>query len=548
MRKFYTLLAAVLFAATVFLPQQASAQAPEKMSYQAVIRNSSDALVINTTIGMQISILQGSASGTVVYTETQTPTTNANGLISIEIGTGTSFDDLSAINWANSTYFIKTETDPTGGTSYNITGTSQLLSVPYALYAKYAENSIPGPQGLAGTDGLTTSVNGVTQVAGEIILNKADMGLGNVDNTTDLEKPIGTVTQTALDLKVDKDGTKVLSSNDYTDADKANLDTNTAKTGITTEQADEIAANTAKVGLTPGTTPGQMQYWDGTAWVVVATTANEAAILQMIGGVPTWTGGTPPSTAPGAPTVGTASAGNAQATVTYTAPASDGGSTITEYIATSSPDSITGTLTQAGSGTITVTGLTEGTAYTFKVTATNAIGTSVASASSNLVTILPSFAIGSSYGGGIIAYILQSGDAGYVAGEKHGLIAAPSDQSAGIQWYNDENTETDATATAIGTGNANTNAIVEDQDEGNYAAQLCTDLVLDGYSDWYLPSKDELNKLYQQKTAVGGFASANYWSSSESNSSIAWSQNFNGSGAHEYVKYFPCHVRAIRAF
>ncbi|MDD2386440.1 MAG: fibrobacter succinogenes major paralogous domain-containing protein, partial [Bacteroidales bacterium] len=109
-------------------------------------RNSSDVLVTNTTVGMQISILQGSASGTVVYTETQTPTTNANGLVSIEIGGGAGF---STIDWANDIYFIKTETDPTGGNTYTITGTSQLLSVPYALHAKTAE-SVSG--GITETD------------------------------------------------------------------------------------------------------------------------------------------------------------------------------------------------------------------------------------------------------------------------------------------------------------------------------------------------------------------------------------------------------------
>ncbi len=135
MRKLFTLLVAVLLTASVF------AQAPEKMSYQAVIRNSSEALVTNTTVGMQISILQGSASGTAVYVETQSPTTNANGLVSFEIGVGTVVSgDFTTIDWANGTYFIKTETDPTGGTSYTITGTSQLLSVPYALHAKTAES------------------------------------------------------------------------------------------------------------------------------------------------------------------------------------------------------------------------------------------------------------------------------------------------------------------------------------------------------------------------------------------------------------------------
>lgn len=137
MKRIITICAAILMIASVY------AQSPEKMSYQAVIRNSSNALVTNTNVGMQISILQGSASGSAVYTETQTPTTNGNGLVSLEIGTGTVLSgNFSTINWANGLYFIKIETDPTGGTSYTITGTSQLLSVPYALHAKTADSVI----------------------------------------------------------------------------------------------------------------------------------------------------------------------------------------------------------------------------------------------------------------------------------------------------------------------------------------------------------------------------------------------------------------------
>lgn len=130
MRHLFTFLASVLITVSVW------AQTPQKMSYQAVIRNSSDALVTNTQVGMQISILKGAADGTAVYTETQTPTTNANGLVSIEIGDEAGF---SIIDWTNDIYFIKTETDPEGGTNYTITGVSQLLSVPYALHAKTAE-------------------------------------------------------------------------------------------------------------------------------------------------------------------------------------------------------------------------------------------------------------------------------------------------------------------------------------------------------------------------------------------------------------------------
>ncbi|NBU81384.1 MAG: DUF1566 domain-containing protein [Flavobacteriaceae bacterium] len=150
MKKIYSLVAGLLLTASVFLPQQASAQAPQKMSYQAVIRNNSNALITSTPVGMKISILQGTASGTAVYVETQTPSTNANGLVSLEIGTGTSTGTFSAINWAAGPYFIKTETDPTGGTNYTIAGTNELMSVPYALFSA---NGTPGPAGAAGPQG-----------------------------------------------------------------------------------------------------------------------------------------------------------------------------------------------------------------------------------------------------------------------------------------------------------------------------------------------------------------------------------------------------------
>jgi hypothetical protein len=98
---------------------------------------------------MEINIRQGSLAGSVVYTETSTPTTNANGLVSIEIGSGAGFAN---INWGVGTYFIETKTDPIGGTNYSIVGTSQLLSVPYALNSKTSD-SLVGAQG--------TKLNGI---------------------------------------------------------------------------------------------------------------------------------------------------------------------------------------------------------------------------------------------------------------------------------------------------------------------------------------------------------------------------------------------------
>jgi hypothetical protein len=142
MKKIMISFATILFITCVF------AQSPQKMSYQAVIRNASNNLVTSTEVAMQFSVLSGSASGTAVYVETQTPTTNANGLVNIELGSGTVVSgNLSTINWAKGPYFIKTEIDPNGaigGVSYTITNTSQLLSVPYAFYAQTAGNGFSG--------------------------------------------------------------------------------------------------------------------------------------------------------------------------------------------------------------------------------------------------------------------------------------------------------------------------------------------------------------------------------------------------------------------
>ncbi len=143
MKQTLILLAFIVLITSVF------AQVPQKLSYQAVIRDADNKLVANKQIGMRITILSGSINGTEVYKEIYNPNpqSNTNGLVTLEIGTGISLlGNFANINWANGIYFIKTETDPTGGTNYTITGTSQLLSVPYALHAKTVETGNWGDQ------------------------------------------------------------------------------------------------------------------------------------------------------------------------------------------------------------------------------------------------------------------------------------------------------------------------------------------------------------------------------------------------------------------
>lgn len=113
------------------------AQAPEEFTYQAVVRDASGNLIANQTIGVQLSILQTTASGNAVFVETHAATTNVNGLLTVNIGTGSFVTgSLVGVDWSSDTYYLKSEIDINGGTNYTISGTSKLVSVPYALHAK----------------------------------------------------------------------------------------------------------------------------------------------------------------------------------------------------------------------------------------------------------------------------------------------------------------------------------------------------------------------------------------------------------------------------
>jgi hypothetical protein len=288
------------------------------------------------------------------------------------------------------------------------------------------------------------------------------------------------------------------------------------------------------------------------------------------------------ATIPGAPTIGTATAtGSTTATVVYTAPASDGGSVITSYTATSSPSGITGTLSQAGSGTITVSGLAGGTAYTFTVTATNAIGTSAASAASNSITTVP--VVGSSYGGGYFAGQISTAGNGVA---DYNLVIGPkaSAESGSTLQFKTSNTNDSGAVSRI-TGPANSASM---NDASHPAAQFCEGLTIGGFSDWYWPALNEMEICYynlKPSTANNGggigtndnsvpsrastyYTSGNpaqtsatifrtgnaepfkanyYWSSTQSTATQGWIQSFyNGQQLYSYQKDNTMNVRAAR--
>jgi hypothetical protein len=193
---------------------------------------------------------------------------------------------------------------------------------------------------------------------------------------------------------------------------------------------------------------------------------------------------------PDAPTIGTATAGSGSASVTFTAPSNVGGGAITGFTVVSSPSGITGT---GASSPITVSGLSNGTAYTFKVFATNSYGPSALSAASNSVTpVAPPSVIGQAYGGGYYA-----GQIGVSSVATHYLIVGPaaSAQNISIKWKN-ANTDT-PNAISVIDGPQNTADMVADGSSTVYpAAHFCNNLVTGGQTDWYMPAKNELEVCY----------------------------------------------------
>ena len=238
------------------------AQAPQRISYQSIIRDANNVVVASSAVSVKISLLQGTSTGPAVYVETHGITTNANGLVSLNIGEGTAITGTFAgIDWSNGPYLIQTATDPTGGTDYSIIGTAPLNSVPYALNAANASVATT----LAGTLAIASGGTGATTATAA----RASLGLENVDNTTDLLKPVSTAVQAALSTKVDKVNGKELSTNDYSTAEKAKL---TAITGSNTGDQVNIAGNAATATKLQATVTINGIAFDGSSNVTIPAT------------------------------------------------------------------------------------------------------------------------------------------------------------------------------------------------------------------------------------------------------------------------------------
>jgi hypothetical protein len=649
-----------------------SAQAPQGFNYQATVRNNAGALMINKNVTFRFNVMKDTPTSVPVFSETHYVPTDDLGAVNLVIGKGTATTGTFAtIDWATGTYYLGIELNT--GNDFVAMGTTQLLSVPYALYASNSGSAtIPN---LASILTKSNSANNtkITDLGDPVnsqdAANKAYVDANsksfmnfngfdnyqtwqddstinlvpnsfnfiNANNTTLVfpSKPanccFGDVIYVYMMQNPDKQRKVTLKPNGFPIAfskfenneliwssanttqfvgvfksglntivnvgdywmcaDFFSNETITIPT-LTTNSVTSITLNLMTLGGGTAVAGGNITDNGGSALtakgLVWSTSQNPtlsssnrivngSAIGSFIGNLY----GLAPATTYYLRAYATNALGTAYGNeIRFVTPAIS-----TPTVTTTQPTDVTynyltsgGTVTSNGGADVTARGIcwcvctqptindfrtTDGTGtgvYTSKLTnlpsnadvyirayATNSAGTAYGD-----VIFSPTFPspnIGQTYQGGKIAYIFQSGDPGYIAGETHGIIAAPTDQSTGIQWYNGTETTTGATKPHIGDGKIMTEMIVSSQGTGNYAAKLCADLVLNGYSDWYLPTYEELIKLYLNRVTIGGFINEKYWSSTEYASCCAYSRDFSatqsqdGSAKSQYLK-----VRAIRYF
>ncbi len=480
-----------LLAMALIMLVNVQAQAPQKINYQAIVRDAAgQPLPGGANITVRFIIHDISPTGAVVFTETNTATTNQFGLITQYIG-GTS--PLSAVNWASGAKYLQVEIDVTGGVNFIDMGTSQLLSVPYALYAAnggggatgaLGNTGATGPQGATGATGDTGAQGdaGVTGATGVGLVGAT--GATGDKGDTGAQGDAGVTGSTGVGL--------------------VGVTGATGDKGDTGAQGDAGVTGATGVGLVGATGATGDKGVTGAQGNAGATGATGAGLVGATGA--TGNTGATGATGPAAPTATVQVLDKLQ-------------------LCASIPTATVGQMAIYASDN--------------KLVVFN--GTNWFQTNGN--QWMP-YAYGDVEFGGYVCYLNNSGC--------HGLVAATSDQSTGTQWDNGTNINV-GTGAGVGTGAANTASIVAAQGPGSYAASICDNLSSGGFTDWYLPSILELLPMYTNLRAngFGGFVAADYWSSTEypgNELTNAWFGNFNTGGLPPGVKSATKRVRAVRNF
>ncbi|MGY6562906.1 MAG: hypothetical protein ACXITV_12460 [Luteibaculaceae bacterium] len=549
------------------------AQSPAKFSYQAVIRNSDGNLLTNQSVGLRISILQGEDGELVLFEETHTSTTNANGLISLKIGLGTIiFGDLGSIDWSDGPFFIKVETDPSGGSDYVLEGQSELLSVPFAMYALQSEN--PGPAGEPGkgieqaivvNDSLLLTLSDNTIInAGRVkglMGPQGDAGLNGISITSvsiendslfislDNEFPVnigrvkGEPGEIGLPGETGAEGIGVLTAEVVNDSLYITLTNGvTLNTGFVRGEPGEPAENL----IPAGDAPGEILLWNGEQWQALLP-GSPGQVLQIgANGLPQWSGAGYAIIE----NIEVSSIGAQTATVSALI-AADGGSEVTEkgfVISTSPAPTLADETFIVGSGVGPISQVLDnlmiGQTYYVRAYAINSVGV--------IYSAQLQFSTNSTWqlgeigpAGGFIFY-----DKGQYSDGWRYMEAAPVDQSTSVNWGCSGTLIPGSLPAAIGFGPANTAAIRGTCTSANTAAAVCDNYELNGFTDWFLPSRMELQLMHSNLNASA--ASFNtisaYWSSTQNNNISAQAVGWNLGNTIHQNKNTNYRVRAARRF
>jgi hypothetical protein len=575
-----------LFGCLIFLSINTNAQTG--IFFQAIARDNYSNSAKDRKIYVQTNIIQSSPTGTIVLSEEFKTNTDAHGVFSIMLGNGQRVGGtvvgLSTIDWSKGPFYLNIQIaiTPVGrGASWDYRkewvnlGTTIFGIVPYALFsastARIDEklNSIDTAKMLSvyakamAVQALSTSIDTKLSIKDTAAMlapyakpsYKIDSNFFKIQlaNKLDLSDTIKytkqAYTDSALLTKMNNFDTSIYAKQVTLDAA---LLTKLSLTGNAVSATTALNAGTATTA-TKLTTARNINgvAFDGSEDITISTTADAGTLtgttlkstvisssLTSVGTIASLT--TEAITNSGKLIVGASSAASASAVL-------EASSTtqgflpprMNYYQRTQIVSPIAGlTIWCSNCGASGEMQVFNGAAWT------NMIG--------GTATETISLSIGDNYQGGKVAYILVSGDPGYDVNTQHGIIAATSDQIGGIQWYNGSYINTGATGTAIGTGFSNTNKIIASQGgtATSYAAGVARAYTGGGYTDWYLPSRDELNKLYLSRFVIGRYVTDAYWSSSERNNINAWAQDFFiptyiASVDKVYI-YF--NVRAIRSF